>query len=115
MELRHDEWFDFSSQLFSLWETPQVQLFHWMDASQPIEKTIADILNEYLRPTTKPSELSKESSDALKNSSYKEQKQMRNYEPTQQIYSSPEACAQVLKWVMQTQGGGVVLNAPSMY
>jgi hypothetical protein len=86
-----------------------------MDASQPIEKTIADILNEYLRPTTKPSELSKESSNALKNSSYKEQKQMRNYEPTQQIYSSPEACAQVLKWVMQTQGGGVVLNAPSMY
>ncbi len=43
---------------------------------------------------------------------------MRNYEPTQQIYSCPEAHAQVLKWLMQTQGGGggVVLNAPpSMY
>jgi hypothetical protein len=97
---------------------PQVQLFHWLDASQPIENTLTDIRNEYLRPTTKPSELTKESSDALKNSSYKEQKQMRNYEPTQQIYSCPEAHAQVLKWLMQTQGGGggVVLNAPpSMY
>ncbi len=115
MELRNDDRLEFSSQLFSLWKIPQVQLFHWLDASQPIENTIADIRNEYLRPTTKPSELSKESSDALKNSSYKEQKQMRNYEPTQQIYSCPEAHAQVLKWLMQTQGGGLVLNAPSMY
>ncbi len=115
MEFRHDDWLEFSSQLFSLWKTPQVQLFHWIDASQPIEKMIADIQNEYLRPVTKPSELCKESSDALKNSSYKEQKQMRKYEPTQQIYSCPEARAQVLKWVMQTQGGEVLLNAPSMY
>jgi hypothetical protein len=40
---------------------------------------------------------------------------MRNYEPTQHIYSCPEARAQVLNWVMQTQGGGLVLNAPAMY
>ncbi|CAK9875997.1 unnamed protein product [Sphagnum jensenii] len=80
----------------------EVGLFHWVDASQPLENIVGALKKEYRRRPDFPTEL--EGSEARKNASYKEIKVLKYYKATNRIFSNPEMIMKVLKWVRKTQG-----------
>jgi tRNA dimethylallyltransferase len=58
----------------------EVRLFHWVDASQPLEHIVSALKKEYWRHPDFPTEL--EGSELRKNASYKERKVLKYYEVT---------------------------------
>ncbi|CAM6007898.1 unnamed protein product [Sphagnum balticum] len=80
----------------------EVRLFHWVDASQPLDNIVGALKKEYWRRPDFPTEL--EGSEARKKASYNEGKVLKYYEVTNRIFSNPEAIARVLNWIKKTQG-----------
>ncbi|CAK9277556.1 unnamed protein product [Sphagnum jensenii] len=80
----------------------EVRLFHWVDASQPLENIVSALKKEYWRHPDFPTEL--EGSELRKNASYKERKVLKYYEVTNRIFSNQQAITKVLNWVKRTQG-----------
>jgi len=79
-----------------------VQLFTWIDVTQPLDDIVEGMAKEYLRPAGVPS--CRDSGAIHKEASYKDGKILKTYRTSNRIYSNTQACRNIIEWVRHTQG-----------
>lgn len=86
----------------------QEPLYHWLDASQPLDDIVNFLVNAYTEPATMAtSEAVLLDKDVLmqKEDRREERKDLKAYKTRNRHFATHKDCSQVLEWIKKTQSG----------